>query len=468
MRGSLPARSWRTVLLALGGLLVTAAVAGFATLVITLDVSGVADRALRNDIEVEDRGDDLRVAVLDLRYFHSIIDFDGASREGINDLESAYGRVIEGVDVLRDVRLGAQVPTPDEMRRLAETYWAVFRPAIDAYATDRPAFDEASTRSLELLGRLESHAQSIDRRGEELAAAAFRSVREATDRAVWTLLAVIAVLGTTGMALGYAAVRVITEMRRAYDAQQESTARLEAALTAKTQFIADASHELRTPLTVLRGNAEVGLATLGGGGHHEILREIVADAARMTRLVEDLLFLARSDTGSVALEFSLVSLEPWAAEVAARGEVLSREHGVRFAARLSAMGEARIDPGRVEQAVLGVVDNAAKVSGPGGTVALSVTVQDGSLVVEVVDDGPGIPAADLALVFERFFRLDKTRARRVGGTGLGLAIAKATIEGHGGRIVAESALGRGTTMRLTVPCVRPSTGRAGAGPRASE
>jgi len=440
-------------LFALAGLLLTAASAGLAALVITQEVGGVADRALRNDVEVEDRGDDFRVAVLDLRHYQRNIVFEGASREGTIDLESAYGRVIESIDQLRDLQLGAEIPSPDEMQTLADMYWAVFRPAVDAYTDDRAAFDEASTESLALLERLETHAQAIDRRGEQLAAAAFRGVREATDLAAWTLLTIIAMLGVTGMALGYAALRVIMEMRRAYDAQRETTTRLEAALAAKSQFIADASHELRTPLTVLRGNAEVGLATDSEGGHEEIFRDIVADAARMTRLVEDLLTLARSEAGSMTLEPRLTTLEPWAAEVAARGEVATREHGVRFSTRLSAVGEAVIDPGRLEQAVLRLVDNAAKFSRPLGTVSLTMAVQDASLIVEVIDDGPGIPDSALALVFEPFYRLDKTRARAVGGTGLGLAVAKAVVEAHGGRIVARSTLDSGTTMRFTIPCL---------------
>lgn len=436
---------------ALVGSVATAAIACVAALAITLDVGGVAERALRNDIAVEDHGDDLRVAVLDLRHFHRNIVFGGPSASRVAELESGYSRVLEVIERLRGVSLGPHVATPDEMLALANRYWVVFTPAVDSYRRDPPAFGDASDEGLELLGQLEADALAVDRLGEQLAAAALTGVDEATDRAVWTLVAVILVLGTTGLALAYAGLRVLREMRLLYAAQQEATARSEAALRAKAHFIADASHELRTPLTVLRGNAEVGLATREACSHQEVLREIVADAARMTRLVEDLLFLARSDAGSVPLELRPVSLEPWTAEVAARAEMLCRERGARFRARLAAAGEAAIDSGRVEQAVLALVDNAAKFSASRGTVALSIASQGGSLVIEVADDGPGIPESELRLVFERFYRLDKTRARGGGGTGLGLAIVKSIIEAHGGRVEAESKEGTGTTMRLILP-----------------
>src|SRR5262249_51820486 len=150
--------------------------------------------------------------------------------------------------------------------------------------------------------------------------------------------------------------------------------------------------ELRTPLTVLRGNAEVGLAMGPSDCAHEpILREIVAESARMTRLVEDLLFLARSDSGAAPLEPVDIDLEPWLADVPARAGVLCRGRGVAFETRLDATARARLDAERMAQAVMILVDNAARFSPASAPVTFAASVDDHDLVLVTTDQGPGIP-----------------------------------------------------------------------------
>jgi signal transduction histidine kinase len=176
----------------------------------------------------------------------------------------------------------------------------------------------------------------------------------------------------------------------------------------------------------------------------------------MTRMVEDLLFLARSDSAAVPLDLERVPAASFLAEVAGRAEVLARERGAKLEVELSGEGELEIDRGRIEQAILILVDNAAKYGPPGGRVKLTSTMASGELHATVADEGPGIPESELPHVFERFYRVDKTRARKQGGTGLGLPIAKTIVEAHGGRIEAKSRLGEGTRMAIYLPLLPAS------------
>jgi signal transduction histidine kinase len=258
------------------------------------------------------------------------------------------------------------------------------------------------------------------------------------------LLAAIFGLLLVGAGLAYAMVHVVNELRGIAEKLAEAN-------KAKTDFIADVSHELRTPLTVLRGNAQVGLALGSDPDHAQLLEEIVAESKQMSRMVEDLLFLARSDSAAPPLESETLAVAPFLRELAGRAEVLAREQGTELESELEGEGFVKIDRQRIEQAVLILVDNAAKYGRRGGTVTLSSFVRSGGLHISVEDRGPGIPREELPRIFERFYRLDKARSRQLGGTGLGLPIAKTTIEAHGGRIEAVSRLGEGTKVSLSLP-----------------
>jgi two-component system sensor histidine kinase VicK len=251
-------------------------------------------------------------------------------------------------------------------------------------------------------------------------------------------------------------VRVVNELRRLYAEQREATEKVEAASRAKTEFIADVSHELRTPLTVLRGNAQVGL-TLGGDDEHaKFYGEIVEESRRMSRMVEDLLFLARSDSATLPLDLEATSVETLLAELGGRAEVLARERGATLESSLEGGGLVEVDAQRIEQAVLSLVDNAAKYGPSGGKITLTSSTCSGELRIGVEDRGPGIPEEELPRIFERFYRLDKARSRRLGGAGLGLPIAKTIVEAHGGRVEALSRLGEGTRMSLCLPLLNES------------
>ncbi len=447
---------WRITIAAVGGLLVAIFVAGLVGLLSNRSVENVTDEA-RYDLDLEDEGDDLRAAVLDLRHYQRNITFNGPSKTQIDDFEEAYAQLQEEIRELEDTGVrDPDAPQPDEIRAMADEYHDGFRPAIGLYEEDQAAFEAASDRGLRRLNELARVGERLDELGERLSQESLAEVDRATQTARVVLLAVIFGLLLVGAALAYITVRVVNELRRLYDEQQEAARKLAEASQAKTDFIADVSHELRTPLTVLRGNAQVGLAL--GGDHADLFEEIVAESRRMTRLVEDLLFLARSDAASVPLQTETVDVVPFLHELAGRAEVLARERGATFESALAGAGQLRVDSARIEQAVLILVDNAAKYGPAGGLVTLSSELsRSGQLRIKVEDRGPGIPSKELPHVFERFYRVDKTRTRRggegpgQGGTGLGLPIARTIVQAHGGRIEVVSQPEEGTKVSLYLP-----------------
>ncbi|MGH3089716.1 MAG: PAS domain S-box protein [Rubrobacteraceae bacterium] len=263
--------------------------------------------------------------------------------------------------------------------------------------------------------------------------------------------------------------RLVLETNRDVTERKRIEEKLARSLESKSAFLADVSHELRTPLTVLRSNAEVGLELERDCVHGRILEEIVKVSGRMSRMVEDLLFIARSDSDSPPLEPEKVSAAPFLSELAERAEALAREHGASFEANLSGEGWLRVDPARIEQAVLILVDNAAKYGPPGESVTLTSEARSDELLIEVSDKGPGIPEENLLHVFERFYRTDEGRMRKP-GAGLGLSIARTIAALHGGGIEASSRVGEGTRMSLRLPLLNapPPTGSRASAARRGE
>jgi two-component system, OmpR family, sensor histidine kinase VicK len=444
---------WRVTIAAVGGLLVAILIAGLVGLLVNRNVERVTNEALRYDVQLEDEGDDLRAAVLDLRHYHRNVTFGGPTRTQIDNFEDAYAQLEEEIRELEDIGVrDPDAPQPDEVRAMAKEYYDDFRPAMALYGEDQAAFVEASDRGLVRIDEMAQAGEDLDELGEQLSEESLAEVDRATRTARIVLFAVVFGLLLAGAGLAYATVRVVNELRRLYGEQQQTAEKLAEANQAKTEFIADVSHELRTPLTVLRGNAQVGLA-LGDGesDQAELFEEIVAESKRMSRMVEELLFLARSDSSSLPLEFETVAIEPFLAELAERAGVLVRERGATLETDLKGKGLLEIDPQRIEQAALVLVDNAAKYGPTGGRITLSSSVRAGELRIAVEDRGPGIPKDELPRIFERFYRLDKARSRRMGGAGLGLPIAKTIVEAHGGHIEAVSRPDKGTKMSLCLP-----------------
>ena len=239
----------------------------------------------------------------------------------------------------------------------------------------------------------------------------------------------------------------VTERKRAEEAAAE-------VLRARTEFMANVSHELRTPLTVIRGNAEVGLELGRECVHEEILEEIVRESGSMSRMVRDLLFLARSDSDSIPLDKRMVPVGWLLDQLARRAEALARERDMSLQSELSGEGGLQCDAQSIEQAVLVLVDNAGKYGKPGDPITLSSSTRKRELLIEVADRGPGIPSEELSHIFERFYRGERSPRER--GSGLGLAIAKTIAEAHDGSVEAESRPGEGTRMSLRLPLATSS------------
>jgi signal transduction histidine kinase len=251
-------------------------------------------------------------------------------------------------------------------------------------------------------------------------------------------------------------VRSRDELGRLSQAFNEMIARLRAARQMEIDFVANVSHELRTPLTAVKGLVE----TLRDGAvdDHQVrdrfLETVEGETDRLIRLVNDLLLLSRADSEALDLQREPVDLAQLVRATASR--LVTQAETKKLVLQVSVSPIAPLvwaDPDRIEQVLLNLLDNAIKYSRPEGTVTISVDGgQGGPALVQVRDEGIGIPAEDLPRIGQRFYRADKARSRPQGGSGLGLAIARALVQAHGGRLWLESQEGQGTVVTFTLPC----------------
>jgi signal transduction histidine kinase len=237
----------------------------------------------------------------------------------------------------------------------------------------------------------------------------------------------------------------------------EMLERLEALFRTQQRFIADVSHELRTPLTTIQGNLDLLRrgAAVDPEAQSETLEAIESEVSRMSRLVSDLLLLARADAG-VQLKKEAVEMDTLLLEIYRQARIMSDGVAVRLGHEDQAVVQG--DPDRLRQLLLNLVDNALKYTPSGGQVNLSLYNDRDWVRVVVADTGIGIPAEHLEpgprglpLVFERFYRADRARSRSHGGTGLGLSIAYWIAQVHGGQISVESEEGKGSRFTVRLP-----------------
>lgn len=239
------------------------------------------------------------------------------------------------------------------------------------------------------------------------------------------------------------------ELARAFRSMNSD---LQRTLQARTDLVSNVNHELRTPLTAIKGLIE----TLRDGAVDDLnardkfLSSIEGETDRLIRLVNDLLILSRADSQALTLDWE------WF-DVTGLARACIHELGVSAAARqVSLMVDSpatlvHADHDRIHQVLINLLDNAIRYSPADETVRIDISTTENVVTVSVQDRGPGIPAAEQARVFERFYRADKSRARDAGGAGLGLAIALTIVQAHGGNIALESREGHGTTVRFTLP-----------------
>src|SRR5215217_1549315 len=235
-------------------------------------------------------------------------------------------------------------------------------------------------------------------------------------------------------------------------------ARLESSFKEQQRFIADASHELRTPLAVLRGETEVALGkTRTVEEYQQSLSLIQDEAERLSRIVEDLFILARQPINTrAALNKERVSLNAAVRDCARAAHVLASRKGVRLklendSPSITLNGDEEL----LRRMILNLLDNAVKYTPAGGEISLGLMRQNGNAEIVVRDTGIGIPEGAQPRVFDRFYRVDKARARTMGGAGLGLSIAQWIVEVHGGEINLASTPGHGSTFTIVLPTQLP-------------
>ena len=232
----------------------------------------------------------------------------------------------------------------------------------------------------------------------------------------------------------------------------------------RSDFVANVSHELRTPLTSIQGYAETllnsefdspvgpGLDTTEKKRREEFLIKILNHAARLSRLVAELLELSRLESGDVELKRAPCHLNAFHETILDVFEPVLEESGVVLAWNTpETLPQVNVDTRLFMQVFVNLIDNAIKYTPDGGTIEVTAEFTGNELIVHVKDTGIGIPLESQARVFERFYRVDNGRAREMGGTGLGLAITKHIVLRHGGRIWLESTLGQGTVFHVALP-----------------
>jgi two-component system, OmpR family, phosphate regulon sensor histidine kinase PhoR len=221
----------------------------------------------------------------------------------------------------------------------------------------------------------------------------------------------------------------------------------------RRDFIANVSHELRTPLTSLQGYAETVLDSLTNGQREtrEFLEVIRKNAARMSRLTEDLLTLARVESGEQKLEIQPVTATELVDEAYNSFRGIAQARNIELAVETSPALTVSADRYAIQQVFSNLIDNAIKHVPSGSKILLGAKQAGPSIEFYVRDFGPGIPYEHISRLFERFYRVDAARSREAGGTGLGLAIVKHIVMNHGGTVRVESELNHGSIFYFTLP-----------------
>ncbi len=305
-----------------------------------------------------------------------------------------------------------------------------------------------------------------------------RALHDVTIELVFGGLVTVAIAGLGAYWLARAALRPVERMRREVATLSERGSeatidvpatrdeiaslavtmnalllRMQRALARQRAFVADAGHELRTPFAVLQ--TELELASRPGRSRDELVEAIhsaAEEAARLSRLADDLLLLARSDEDQLAIQRTEVDVGALLARSVEHAAGRARSGGVALSIAIEEVGlRANLDPDRLRQALDNLIDNALRFAPRGSEIVLSARAEGASLVVGVADAGPGFPEDFLPHAFERFRRPDAGRSRGSGGAGLGLSIVNAVAVAHGGRAIASNPPDGGALITLDLP-----------------
>lgn len=272
----------------------------------------------------------------------------------------------------------------------------------------------------------------------------FDKAEDISNNVLKRLIIVSLMLGGASLLLVFAislflANRALIPIKNAWDKQKA--------------FVADASHELRTPLAVMHTNMEIVLDnnTETIESQANWLENIQSEITRMTKLVEDLLFLARADSGEETISVSYFNLSSTLDQIADFFNQYAYEKGIILYSDIQHNVNYSGNEPRIQQLITILIDNAIKYTPENGYVRLGMSANETSIEITVADSGRGIPQEHLSKIFERFYKIDKSRSGSYGGSGLGLSIADTIIKEHKGTINVTSEEGQGSTFKVTLP-----------------
>ncbi len=245
----------------------------------------------------------------------------------------------------------------------------------------------------------------------------------------------------------------IAELTRSFNSMAENLAEAE---QLRRGLVADIAHELRTPLSNLRGYLEA----INDGvvqPDEKTIRSLTEEAGSLSHLVADLQELSLADAGALKLDHQTADISDIINNTVTAVQPKAAARGIAVTAAVAGdLPPVSVDVHRIRQVLQNLLENAVVHTDSGGTITVSAQASDGFISVAVADTGEGIPAGELAHIFERFYRVDKSRTRATGGTGLGLTIARRLVEAHGGQITAASVPGSGSTFTFTLPAEEAS------------
>jgi len=232
-------------------------------------------------------------------------------------------------------------------------------------------------------------------------------------------------------------------------------ARLENAFVRQKEFTSDASHELRAPLAVIQAESSLALQKPREANEYMKSLEIITqEAEHLASIINQLLTLARADSGKGHLKFEKIKLDDFIKDLYVDMEIVCREKKLSLHQDLNNRVLVNGDARSLRSLFQNLLDNAIRYTAEGGCITIRLSLEDSWARVSIMDTGIGIPADEQSLIFERFYRVDKARSRSEGGSGLGLAICRQIIDVHGGTIEVESKPGNGSTFHVKLPAVR--------------
>jgi heavy metal sensor kinase len=237
--------------------------------------------------------------------------------------------------------------------------------------------------------------------------------------------------------------------------------RLDNSLNQIRRFSSDVSHELRTPLTILQGELEIALNNRQTVEDYEyVLTSALEEVHRLSNVVGSLLELSRADTGQLIIKPETNNLSDILIEVCEDALVMAEEKNISVSKDIERDVYARIDPERIRRALNNLIDNAIKYTQSGGNIRISLKKSRSNILISISDNGIGIEEADLKFIFDRLYRVDKSRAYQSRGAGLGLSIVKWIVDAHDGSIIVNSKIDQGTEFLIDLPAIsKPDGGK---------